>query len=353
MTLGAVSILSEVRSVPAGNDARRARFIELLRRAGARADYIRVQPIPLTARGDARAEANVIAVLGGTDPEAGTIVLGAHTDALDGSTGAVDDWTGAVMLAALYRECARSRPRHDIVFVGFASEEHGQQGSRHFLQTLSEGGRRRIRAMINLECLGVGTLRTWANQSSDALEHLFLTAASAEGAPARPQVLFGYRADSLSFVRRGVPAITVHSLGPRKLAAINGREDSVDLVDAGRYLEAWRVLGRYVRMLDALADAPAADDAERRYEPVPDSFYHCLEEAPGGIVVRRVPGGSPEARAGLRTGDLLTRVAGTPVSCRRDLLPVLLTLHAGRPVELTVQRRSGRTVRLANVTVLY
>ncbi len=351
--LGAVSLLSEVRKVPVGNDARRARVIELLRRAGAPADYIRVEPIPLAASGSARAEANVIAVLGGTDPEAGTIVLGAHTDALDGSSGAVDDWTGAVMLAALYRECARARPRHDIVFVGFASEEHGQQGSRHFVETLSAGGLKRIRAMINLECLGVGTLRTWANQSSDALEHLLLSAASAEGIPAEPQVLFGYRADSLSFVHRGVPAITVHSLGPRKLAAINSREDSVALVDAGRYLDTWRVLTRYLRSVDALAEAPAAEDAERRFEPVPDSFYHCLEEAPGGIVVRRVPGGSPEARAGLRAGDLLTRVAGTPVSCRRDLLPALLTLHTGRPLEVTVQRGSGRSVRLANVTVLY
>ncbi|HEU4453257.1 MAG TPA: PDZ domain-containing protein, partial [Longimicrobium sp.] len=68
-----------------------------------------------------------------------------------------------------------------------------------------------------------------------------------------------------------------------------------------------------------------------------------------GIIVARVVAGSPAARAGVRVGDIITRIDDTPVTQGGDLRRALRALQPGGSAVLTVRRPDGQsrvTVRL-------
>jgi serine protease Do len=69
---------------------------------------------------------------------------------------------------------------------------------------------------------------------------------------------------------------------------------------------------------------------------------------PGGFRVRSVTPGSPAARAGLRTGDQIISLDGTPIASREAFETALSTRGPGRPMRLVVRGPGGeRTVTLS------
>jgi hypothetical protein len=68
---------------------------------------------------------NMICTLKGTDPAAGVIVVGGHFDLITAGMGAIDDWSGSVMLPSLYQSLKGQPRRHDYVFVAFARRRPG------------------------------------------------------------------------------------------------------------------------------------------------------------------------------------------------------------------------------------
>ncbi len=68
---------------------------------------------------------------------------------------------------------------------------------------------------------------------------------------------------------------------------------------------------------------------------------------PGGFRVRNVTPGSPAARAGVRSGDLVVSVDGTPIDSREAFETALSTRGPGRPMRLVLRSSSGeRTVTI-------
>ena len=65
-----------------------------------------------------------------------------------------------------------------------------------------------------------------------------------------------------------------------------------------------------------------------------------------GIVVGRDPGG-PAAQAGVRFGDIVTAVDGTPVRTVQEFQRALLARQPGQTVQLTVQRQTGAPVTVS------
>ncbi len=342
-------LLREVLRVPRDNAARQERLVELLQQGGAAREEILLTPV----RGAGRGDRNVLALLPGTEPAAGIIVIGAHTDTVPGSQGAVDNWSGTVMLAALYQRFRPVTVRHTLVFVGFASEEHAREGSSQFVRRLDRKTRRNLRAMVNLECLGVKEPRTWVNRSADKLEALFAEAGKATGVPFKRQVLFGYRTDAFSFDRAGIPAITIHSLDPRGLTCINNPKDRIGLIDFAQYAATFRLLAAYLEALDRHDRPISARDRERRLKPVLKSLWRAAADTEDGVVVRAPLGRTPEGRAGLRPEDKLLQIGDAPVANRQELLTALLTLHRGQTVEMTLQRREGKDQKTFKVKVSY
>ncbi|MCW1427648.1 M28 family peptidase [Novosphingobium sp. JCM 18896] len=95
----------------------------------------RGKPVRMNLVLESRSEAdmpsgNVIAEIPGSDPAAGTIVIGGHLDSWDLGTGAVDDAAGlAITTAAAKRIMAMGKPLRTIRLVWFGAEEPGLVGA--------------------------------------------------------------------------------------------------------------------------------------------------------------------------------------------------------------------------------
>jgi serine protease Do len=72
-----------------------------------------------------------------------------------------------------------------------------------------------------------------------------------------------------------------------------------------------------------------------------DEDFAATQDIEAGVLVLRVPPGTPAADAGLRAGEVVVRVNGERV---RDVAALRRALSGGRDVRLSVQSRSGERV---------
>ena len=112
--------------------------------------------------------------------------------------------------------------------------------------------------------------------------------------------------------------VDVPSGGPPGVVALDGRSAASLVASAGGGTHSGPTLGLSSALLDA-ADAAA------------------VHARPGALVVAVATGG-PAAQAGIRVGDVVTAVAGAPVTADHPLDPVRLGLATGQHVTLTVVR---------------
>jgi len=177
---------------------------------------------------------NVIATLPGADPNAGTIIIGAHydsrtfepNDAETSAPGANDNATGTAALIEMARLLSDEAFPHTIQFVAFAAEEVGAWGARTYLSRAQAEGRP-IEAVIILDIVGnsagpqgENTIRLFAtppaegdtDSSSRALARtldytagLYLPAFDVQMQPTidRP----GRYSDHVPFGEAGIPAV--------------------------------------------------------------------------------------------------------------------------------------------------
>lgn len=92
---------------------------------------------------------NIIVPLGNAHKR---IVVGAHYDSVDGSTGANDNASGVSILLELIRRFRVTPPAASLDIVFFDHEEFHMLGSRLYVNTFIDD----ISAMINLDICGVG-----------------------------------------------------------------------------------------------------------------------------------------------------------------------------------------------------
>jgi len=70
----------------------------------------------------------------------------------------------------------------------------------------------------------------------------------------------------------------------------------------------------------------------------PEEAKRLGQNTPRGALVARVFAGSPAEQSGIKTGDVITAVAGKPVDSRESFNTYTATLANGQPVALTVTR---------------
>lgn len=95
---------------------------------------------------------------------------------------------------------------------------------------------------------------------------------------------------------------------------------------------------------EVIGDLSAKGYVERGYFgiEVRDSEYAGTSERRGTVRVTRVYESSPAERAGIRVGDLVLAIAGTPILETRDLFDAVARLDPGAQVEVEVWRSQGR-----------
>lgn len=253
------TVEARLRQLVTKNEERRANLAKLFQEAGCNGEQLSEQPVKGSREG------NVICTLSGTGE--GTILVGAHFDQTGAGKGAADNWSGASLLPTLF-ESLRDRPRrHTFVFIGFTDEEIGLKGSSFYARKLTKEEKAKVRAMVNLDTLGLSSTKFWASRSDPALMTALLRVALAMKLPAQG-VNFEQigSTDSESFRTRKIPSITIHSVTQETLSVLHSAHDTLDAVRLDDYYDTYRLIAAYLAYLDALDAlnaAPAADAGQR------------------------------------------------------------------------------------------
>jgi Zn-dependent M28 family amino/carboxypeptidase len=167
--------------------------------------------LSVEARTDPGRGRNTVGVLGPeTDEE---IVVLAHHDAHDIAEGALDNGCGVATLVAAARILADIDLDCRVRLATVGAEEVGLKGSAALAQSLAP---ERVRAVVNLDGAGrYRTLRAFTH-GTDAFEDVLEEVAAETGRPVEIEELLHPYSDHWPFLRRGVPALQLHSVTPER-----------------------------------------------------------------------------------------------------------------------------------------
>lgn len=249
-TLGMSSvdeIAAEFTAVTCNNDDRLAAAMALFEKLGASRRDISVNTAGVAD--------NMVLTLPGTSAHARTerIVIGAHYDKVSPGCGAFDNWTGIVAIGHMYLTIKSLKPSKTIVFVGFGEEEKGLVGSRAMVNQISSDQATEYCAMINMDSLGNAMPQAFDDISSGTLVEAAARAAKDLNVPFARVTSPGTFSDSLPFIAKGIPAITLVGMTsewPKILHSIN---DTADKIDPQSVYAGYRVA---LSLLGAIDRAP-------------------------------------------------------------------------------------------------
>lgn len=196
---------------------------------------------------------NVICtLLGQTDS---TIVVGAHFDFGERGTGMVDNWSGTSLLPSLY-QALKGRPRqHTYVFVAFAAQKRQFLGSSRYVNNLTSEQKARVRAYVNLDCIGLTSARVRIQRSTPALVNYLIKVADTLRIPLEG-VNFGQVAedDTHSFIGAHIPVVAIHSVTPDTVPILRTERDRLDAIHFDDYYTTYKLLAYYLAYLDVKTD---------------------------------------------------------------------------------------------------
>ncbi|MBO0799196.1 MAG: M20/M25/M40 family metallo-hydrolase [Blastocatellia bacterium] len=199
-------IKSEFDSVPCKNEERQSAVKSLFERMGA-------DPADITIDKYKKVE-NVVIRKAASSPESGNekIVIGAHYDKTAMGCGAVDNWTGIVTLAHIYRTLKDVPLNKTVLFIAFGEEEKGLVGSAAMVEPIKKEEAADYCAMINMDSFGLAVPQVIEDISSKKLVDLTQNIAKKLDLPFQRAYFSGGTSDSDSFLKKKIPAITLHGL---------------------------------------------------------------------------------------------------------------------------------------------
>ena len=204
---------------------------------------------------------NVICTLPGATDD--VILVGAHFDHIDAGDGVVDNWSSASLLPSFLFSVSQEPRQHTFVFIGFMGEEQHLVGSNYYAEHLSQEQRQRIKAMVNMDTLGLGPTEVWVTHADDMLVRYLSGVARALQLPlSAVNVDKVGTTDSESFARYKIPRITIHTLTQDTLTILHSPRDRLDKIKMGDYYDSYRLIAAYLVALDKFLGetqtAPAA-----------------------------------------------------------------------------------------------
>ena len=218
----AEEIAAEFKEVPCKKKERASAVQALFERMGAKATDMKAE----------RSRNATNLVIRGGVPANDTILIGAHYDFVAPGCGAVDNWSGIVALAHAYRTIRKLEAHKAILFVAFDSEEEGLVGSRAMADAIPKQELPRYCAMINIDSFGLALPFALTNTSSDSLMKVTQEAAAALQVPFYTVGIKFADADSSSFLRREIPAVTLSGLSNKWEEILHSKKDQQGLVNA-------------------------------------------------------------------------------------------------------------------------
>ena len=218
-----------VRAIPAG--ALSLPDAENLQRMLARGKPVTMRLV-LTPRNLAdQPSGNVVAEVPGSDPKAGTVLIGGHLDSWDLGTGAVDDGAGLAITTAAAKAMLAGprRPRRTIRIVWWGAEEVGGFGGNAYFD------RHRDENVVMVAEADFGADRVWRFQHGFAAGNNDLAdriaAALAPLGIARSDDPADGGADVDKWVKSGVAVVDLDQDGTRYFDLHHTPDDTLDKID--------------------------------------------------------------------------------------------------------------------------
>ncbi len=231
---------AEFASVPCDDKDRLNAAKALFKKAGAPATSLSVEKYKNVE--------NLVITKAGTSRE--KIVIGAHYDKVADGCGAIDNWTGIVTLAHLYASVKDTAFEKTLIFVAFGKEEKGLIGSRAMAESLSKEEVGEYCAMINMDSFGLSGPQVLDNASSKKLRDLV------EEMAKEMKIPFGHASvaadsDSSSFLKKNIPAVTIHGLNNDWPKILHGRQDQAGRINAVSVYLGYRLTLAVMSRLDS------------------------------------------------------------------------------------------------------
>jgi len=344
---------------------------------------------------------NVIGILDGSDPilKKEVIVIGAHCDHLgrggEGSLapkegdihhGADDNASGTAGLLELARIFSeqRPRPKRTLVFIAFSGEEEGLLGSNYYVNHPIVPLANTV-AMINMDMIGrmknksliiggVGSAPEWRStvERANLLQGMTVTADGSNGQPqpsnGLPMVVgangrvvvandttkqflltlnedgFG-PSDHSSFYAKQVPVLFFWTGTHEDYHKPSDTADKINYDDEARILS---FVARIARDLDASDKRPSYTVAKSESTGRSTGFRVYLGTIPNyadssdGLLLDGVRDDSPAAKAGIKAGDKIVKLAGRDVHNVYDYTHALGEMKAGQEYEVELLRGGER-----------
>jgi Zn-dependent M28 family amino/carboxypeptidase len=348
------------------------------------------------------AATNVIGILDGSDPRLKNevVIVGAHYDHLghggSGSLaaregeihhGADDNASGTAGVLELARLFAaqRPRPRRTIVFIAFSGEEEGLLGSNYYVNHPIVPLANTV-AMINMDMIGrlkdrslivggVGTAEGWRSmvEARNELDSMTVTASTGTG-PSTVSVGFPTVVAS-----NGRPIVTTDSakqfaltlnedgFGPSDHSSFYMKQipvlffwtgthadyhkptDTSDKINYDGEVSILNMVSRLVHDIDAGDKRPTYTVAKTEAPAGRSTGFRVYlgtipnyADSNDGLLLDGVRDDSPAAKAGLKAGDKVVKLAGRDLRNVYDYTYALGEMKAGQEYEIEVMRGGER-----------
>jgi Zn-dependent M28 family amino/carboxypeptidase len=130
-------------------------------------------------------------------------------------------------------------------------EEQHLVGSERYVKHVPEEQRQCIKAMINMDTLGLGTTEVWVTHADTTLDRVFGAVATSMQIPVRAMNVDKVgTTDSEPFARLQVPRMTIYTLTGETLPILHSSKDRLDKVRMGDYYDTYRLVAGYLIYLD-------------------------------------------------------------------------------------------------------
>jgi len=282
-----------------------------------------------------------------------------HHGADDNASGTSGMLEIAQWLASLKKQ-GKITLKRDILFAAWSGEELGLLGSNHFVEAYAKMIKGdpnakltgMFAACLNMDMIGrfqkalvlqgVGSSPLWAKEIEKRNVPI--------GLPITTQNDAHLPTDSTAFYLKGIPTLNAFT---GSHSDYHMPSDTADKIDYEHAAKVAKLMGLIARSVATAADAPpyvameaprsqGARSGMRAYlGTIPDYAQGDVK----GVKLSGVSPIGPAAKAGVKAGDIIIKLAGKEITNIYDYTYVMGDLKIGKPTAITVQR-GGKEVEL-------